>query len=136
MKNFLYIMTFLVGVCFFAWDGLQGDKEAADGMSVQTEALVKGKNQADDMQHKLEVLSCELAGSNCLTPRRVVQSVNTSVNVRFLKILEKTIQYIRLKEVNLLRKVFEEVTIDETINVSTLLCRRGYHVYGLRKIII
>ena len=49
---------------------------------------------------------------------------------------EKAIQYFRLKEINLLRKVSEEVTICQTINFSTLLCRMGYHVYGLRKIII
>lgn len=134
MKIFLYIIAFWMGVCFFASDWLQEHCDVGD-VPTQKEILVR-ENSWTDMAHKLEALSCELTRSKCLTPRRVVQSVNTSVNVRFLKILEKTIQYIRLKEVNLLRKVSEGVTIAETINVSTLLCRRGYHVYGLRKIII
>ena len=60
----------------------------------------------------------------------------TGTDEHGLKIEEKAIQYFRLKEINLLRKVSEEVTICQTINFSTLLCRMGYHVYGLRKIII
>jgi len=89
-----------------------------------------------DMQHNLEILSSDLKGSNCLTPRRSIQNVSNTLNIRLLKIEERAIQYFRLKEINLLRKVSEEVTICQTINFSTLLCRMGYHVYGLRKIII
>ena len=57
-------------------------------------------------------------------------------NIRLLKIEERATQYFRLKEINLLRKVSEVVTTHQTINFSTLLCRMGYHVYALRKIII
>lgn len=88
------------------------------------------------MQHNLEILGNDLKGSNCLTPRRTIQNVSNTFNIRLLKIEERATQYFRLKEINLLRKVSEVVTTHQTINFSTLLCRMGYHVYALRKIII
>ena len=126
MKNFLFILTLLFGMLLFVPEDVQNNDTTLD-LQVQKEA---------DMQHNLEILSSDLKGCNCLTPRRSIQNVSNTLNIRLLKIEEKAIQYFRLKEINLLRKVSEEVTICQTINFSTLLCRMGYHVYGLRKIII
>ena len=124
MKNFLFILTLLFGILLFVPEDVQNNDTTLD-LQVQKEAVMIEKGTAD-MQHNLEILSSDLKGCNCLTP----------LNIRLLKIEEKAIQYFRLKEINLLRKVSEEVTICQTINFSTLLCRMGYHVYGLRKIII
>lgn len=105
-------------------------------LSEQKEAVMKEKNAAD-MQHNLEVLSNDLKEINCLTPRRAMQATgNSTFNVRLLKIEEKVHQYFHLKEENLLLKISEEVVTYQTINISTLLCRTGYHIYALRKIII
>lgn len=79
----------------------------------QKEAVMIEKGTAD-MQHNLEILSSDLKGCNCLTPRRSIQNVSNTLNIRLLKIEEKAIQYFRLKEINLLRKVSEEVTICQT----------------------
>lgn len=118
----------------FVPEDVQNNDTTLD-LQVQKEAVMIEKGTAD-MQHNLEILSSDLKGCNCLTPRRSIQNVSNTLNIRLLKIEEKAIQYFRLKEINLLRKVSEEVTICQTINFSTLLCRMGYHVYGLRKIII
>ena len=134
MKNFLFILTMLFGMLLFVPEEDQKSNTSPD-LSAQKEAIMMEKGTAD-MQHNLEILTSDLKGSNCLTPRRTVQTVSNTINIRLLKIEEKTIQYFRLKEINLLRKVSEEVTICQTINFSTLLCRMGYHVYGLRKIVI
>ncbi len=127
MKNFLFILTLLFGMLLFVPEDVQNNDPTPD---------LQAQKEATDMQHNLEILSSDLKGSNCLTPRRSIQNVSNTLNIRLLKIEERAIQYFRLKEINLLRKVSEEVTICQTINFSTLLCRMGYHVYGLRKIII
>ena len=134
MKNFLFILTLLFGMLLFVPEEVQNN-DTTPGFEAQKEAGMKEKGVAD-MQHNLEILSSDLKGSNCLTPRRTAQSPGNTLNIRLLKIEERAIQYFRLKEINLLRKVSEGVTICQTINFSTLLCRMGYHVYGLRKIII
>lgn len=94
------------------------------------------ENTTNDMRHNLEVLSSELKDSNFLTPRRTVQSASNTVNIRLLKTEEKVLQFFRLKEMNLLRKVSEDVITFQTVKVSTLLSRTGYRIYALRKIII
>lgn len=134
MKNFLFILTLLFGMLLFVPEEVQNSVDMPD-LSVQSEAVMKEKGAAD-MQQNLEILSNDLKGSNCLTPRRTVQATTNTLNIRLLKIEKKAIEYFRLKEINLLRKVSEEVTLCQSINLSTLLCRMGYHVYGLRKIII
>ena len=134
MKNYLFILTLLFGMLLFVPEEVQNN-DTTPGFEAQKEAVMKEKGVAD-MQHNLEILSSDLKGSNCLTPRRTAQSPGNTLNIRLLKIEERAIQYFRLKEINLLRKVSEGVTICQTINFSTLLCRMGYHVYGLRKIII
>ena len=129
MKNFLFILTLLFGMLLFVPEDVQDNDTMLD-LQAQKEAVMMEKGTAD-MQHNLEIL-----GSNCLTPRRTIQNVSNTFNIRLLKIEERATQYFRLKEINLLRKVSEVVTTHQTINFSTLLCRMGYHVYALRKIII
>ncbi len=118
---------------FLPEDGQKSDNVL--NISQQRESVMKEKNAAD-VEYHLEILSSELKGSNCLTPRRTVQSGSNTFNIRLLKNEEKVFQFFHLKEMNLLRKVSEEVIACQTINVSTLLCRMGYHVYALRKIVI
>ena len=96
---------------------------------------MKEKGSAD-MQYFLTVLSTDLKGSNGLTARRTVQSTNNTLNLRTLKIAEKVLQDIRLKEMNTLRKISLDVSECQTINLSTLLCRMAQHVFVLRKLII
>lgn len=104
-------------------------------LSGQREEVMKEKSAAD-IQHSLEVLSSDLKSSNGLTSRRIVQTTGNTVNIRLLKNAEKTFQLFRLREENILLKIYEEVTINQTTNLSSLLCRMGYHIYALRKIII
>lgn len=134
MKNLLFILTLLFGILLFAPENIQ-DNDTALGLQAQQEVVMIEKGTAD-IQHNLEILSSDLKNSNCLIPRRSIQNVNNTFNIRLLKIEKRVIQYFRLKETNLLRKISEKVTICQTINLSTLLCRMGYQVYGLRKIII
>lgn len=135
MKSFLFILTLLFGILLFVPEEGKSNDTVLD-MSEQKEAVMKEKNAAD-MQHHLEVLSNDLKEVNCLTPRRAMQSTgNSTFNIRLLKIEEKVHQYFHLKKENLLLKISEEVTTYQTINISTLLCRTGYHIYALRKIII
>lgn len=108
MKNFLFILTLLFGMLLFVPEDVQNNDTTLD-LQVQKEAVMIEKGTAD-MQHNLEILSSDLKGCNCLTPRRSIQNVSNTLNIRLLKIEEKAIQYFRLKEINLLRKVSEEVT--------------------------
>lgn len=134
MKNLLFILTLLFGILLFAPENVQ-DNDTALGLQAQQEVVMIEKGIAD-IQHNLEILSSDLKSSNCLPPHRSIQNVSHTINIRLLKIEKRVIQYFRLKETDLLRKISEKVTICQTINFSTLLCRMGYQVYGLRKIII
>lgn len=114
----------------------EGESKAEDNRTLaQTETIMK-ENSASDSQQKLEILRSDLKDSNCLTPRRTIQTVNNPVNFRIQKSAEKLLQLLRLKEENSLRKISEDVSLSQTINLSTLLCRKGYHIYALRKILI
>ena len=134
MRSFLFILTLLFGMLLFL-PIEEVSSSTADALSKQQEAVMKEKSSSD-INHHLQVLSSELKGSNCLTPRRVVQHTSNTLNIRLFKYQEKFSQYFRLKGEDLLQKVSEEVTICQTTNLSTLLCRNGYHVYALRRIII
>ena len=103
MKNFLFILTLLFGMLLFVPEDVQNNDTTLD-LQVQKEAVMIEKGTAD-MQHNLEILSSDLKGCNCLTPRRSIQNVSNTLNIRLLKIEEKAIQYFRLQEINLLRKV-------------------------------
>lgn len=134
MKYFLNILIIILGFVLFSPD------ESKTAGAVQNEydqigAIMKEKN-AEDMQHNLEVLSNDLKSSNFLAPRRVIQTISNDLDIRILKIKAKTIQLFRVKEESNLHRVCENVISLQTIDVSTLLCRMGIHIYTLRKIII
>ena len=132
MKNFLFILTLLFGILLFS---PQEEIESNDTVVSNKEAVMKEKGSAD-MQYFLTVLSTVLKGSNGLTARRTIQSTNNAFNLRTLKMAEKILQDIRLKEMNALRKISLDVSECQTINLSTLLCRMAQHVFVLRKLII
>lgn len=132
MKNFLFILTLLSGILLFS---PQEEIESNDTVVSNKEAVMKEKGSAD-MQYFLTVLSTDLKGSNGLTARRTIQSTNNAFNLRTLKMAEKILQDIRLKEMNALRKISLDVSECQTINLSTLLCRMAQHVFVLRKLII
>ena len=132
MKNILFILTLLFGILLFS---PQEETKSDDIVISQKEAVMKEKSSAD-MQYFLTVLSTDLKGSNGLTARRTVQSTNNTFDLRTLKTAERVLQDIRLKEMNTLRKVSQEVSECQTINLSTLLCRMAQHVFVLRKLII
>ncbi|KKB45707.1 MULTISPECIES: hypothetical protein [Parabacteroides] len=132
MKNFLFILTLLFGILLFS---PQEEIESNDTVVSNKEAVMKEKGSAD-MQYFLTVLSTDLKGSNGLTARRTIQSTNNAFNLRTLKMAEKILQDIRLKEMNALRKISLDVSECQTINLSTLLCRMAQHVFVLRKLII
>ena len=96
---------------------------------------MKEKGSAD-VQYYLTILSSDLKDSKGLTARRTVQTTNNTFQLRIQKSAEKELQYIRLKEINALRKVSENVSECQTINLSTLFCRMAQHVFALRKLII
>lgn len=133
MKNFLFIFTLLLGALLFL---PQEEPKAADHSVVASAETVMKENSASDSQQKFEIIRNELKDSKGLTSRRTVQTVNRTVSFRFQRSVEKLLQLLRLKEENSLRKISEEVSLRQTINFSTLLCRKGYHVYALRKILI
>lgn len=132
MKNFLFILTLLFGILLFS---SQEEIESNNIVVSNKEAVMKEKGSAD-MQYFLTVLSTDLKGSNGLTARRTIQSTNNAFNLRTLKMAEKILQDIRLKEMNALRKISLDVLECQTINLSTLLCRMAQHVFVLRKLII
>ena len=110
MKNFLFILTLLFGILLFS---PQEENESNDIAVSKKEAVMKEKSSAD-----------------------VQYLTNNTFHLRTLKIAEKVLQDIRLKEMNAQRKVLENVSECQTVNLSTLFCRMAQHVFALRKLII
>lgn len=133
MKKFLFIIGLLMGILLLAPG--EDSESNSELIAANREAVMKEKG-ASDIQHNLEILSNELKESNCLTPRRNIQASGFSLDLRIHKTAERLLQYIRLKGENQLCKVSENVSAYQTINFSSLLCRMGYHIYALRKILI
>lgn len=102
MKNFLFILGLLISFMLFAPE--EGTKSMDEVMSATKEAVMKEKNTAD-AQRRFEVLSNELKSSNCLTPRRISQTANNTIEIRIWKNMEKSLQDMRLRGVNQLHRV-------------------------------
>lgn len=102
----------------------------------QEAAVVHEKDVAKDIQHQFEIISNDFKNRNCLTPRRNIQTTSAIPNPAKLLNTARSFQAFRLKEKEQLQKVNEFVTECQTLNYSSLLACRGYHVYALRKIII
>lgn len=134
MKKVLFILGLLIGIALFAPE--EGSSSSGCLASTTQDEVVMKEKTAADMQHNFEVLSNELKTSSFLTPRRVLQTSGNTSEVRVLKNVEKLIQFMRLKGENQLHKVSQNVSVSQTINLSSLLCRMGQHVFVLRKLII
>jgi len=131
MKHLLYIILLVVGVvCSLP------EKEGKTEQRLTTREAIMQEKYASDMQHNLEVISTDLKGSNLNIPRRNIQLANQSFQVRNHQSVERAIRLFRLKTQEQTNKVTEHITICQTINLSTLHCRWGYHIYALRKLII
>ncbi|MDR0429285.1 MAG: hypothetical protein LBH58_02260 [Tannerellaceae bacterium] len=136
MKNILFITSFLFIYLFF----MAPDEETANRTSTTAgwETTVHEKDIAKDMRrHRVEIISNDFKNRDCLTPRRNVQtSYAVSNQVKILRHTIRSLQDLRIKETGQLQKTNEFVTECQTLNYSSLLTRRGYHVYALRKIVI
>lgn len=133
MKRTFYILSLLLGVVLFMPNEIQQESSCVfnlvGGDSVWEEVQ-------SDWEHQIEIISKDLQDSNCLALRRSSQTTSPTNNLRLFRTELKAHQFFCIKKTNLLRKVLEEVNTYQSINYSSLLCRMGYHVYGLRKILI
>ena len=82
------------------------------------------------------ILSNDLKGSNCLSPRRVLQTPSFSIDIRLLKQIERETYTIRLKGMNILDKTNQTFSFINSFNISTLEHRMGRYVYSIRKLLI
>jgi hypothetical protein len=93
------------------------------------------ESRAADAESRLGELSSELKSRTCVLPRRTVLSTVHAVS-RTLPGDEKTARQIRLRHDESLRRAGETVTDRRSAFYLALLCRRGYYIYVLRKLLI
>lgn len=135
MKNILLIIGLWIGLFLLApHEDANGDREGMT--SSASEAVMKEKPSAADVQHHLEILSNELKDSNCLTPRRVLQTTSNASTFRIHHSVEKLLQAFRLRNTESLCRTAANLSVCQTNQISTLFCRMGQHIYVLRKLII
>ncbi|MDH6303748.1 hypothetical protein M2459_000080 [Parabacteroides sp. PF5-5] len=135
MRNILFITGILA--LYLLFTSYQPEETiGANRTLTEQGAVMQEKNALTDMHHRLEILSNDLKSRNFLTPRRNVQTIHFNVNIKIFKNTLRTLQLFRLKEKEQLFKVSEFVSECQTINYTALLCRKGYLIYALRKIII
>ena len=135
MKRILFILGLLMCALFLAPEDHAVMSEN-NLRYAQENAFMNEDSQTKDFQHKIEILSNELKGSNCLTPRRAFQTISHSFDIRFLKHIEKEHALMRLKNVNQLNKIYQTYSYINSSHISTLEHRMGKYVYSLRKLII
>lgn len=133
VKQFLYIIGFLFALLLFSPNDQKSD--LCPTHLQETQSVMEETEQANREQH-IAILKDDLKNSNLLSPRRTLQSVSSQFHIRSQSQTEKNIQYFRLKGYDLMAKLLEEKSITHHINYSTLLCRNGYHVFALRKLLI
>ncbi|MDR3267848.1 MAG: hypothetical protein LBT83_02125 [Tannerella sp.] len=134
MKKWLFAWALFTGILLVdVWT--EPEKEVLLSVVTGGDFLTEQRD-ATDTGHRLEILSNELKGRMCVLPRRTVQWVNNTVPIRTLRGYEKAFLLIRLKGENRLRKVSEAVSDGQTANYFTLLSRRGYYIYTLRRLLI
>ncbi len=102
---------------------------------LEKEATMKETGKALQEQY-LTILTENIKNSNLLTPRRAISLLTFSINLRSQSHIGKAIQQLRLRGHDLMEKLSEEKSITHHINYSTLLCRNGYHILALRKLLI
>lgn len=134
MKKYLLIIGVLLA--FFLHLPAEAEQEEQAVLLAQRTYSLNAKDTAADTQERFEQIGKDMRSSNCLTPRRHVQSNSISSHLRVVRHAVRVIQDIRLREAHQLQRVSEQVTQCQTINYSILLLRSGYRIYALRKIII
>lgn len=135
MKKILFILGLLMCALFLAPETPLSSGDEAMPLA-QSEAIMKGNSQEDDLQHKVAILSNDLKECNCLTPRRVFQTTSFSLDIRLLKHIEKENYTVRLKGMNILNKTNQTFSFINSSNISTLEHRMGRYVYSMRKLLI
>ena len=134
MKNVLFIIGLLIGTLLFASENETDGSRTATAAAQET--VMKEKNPASDIHYRIEALGNELKENNCLTPRRVLPTPINAFQVRLQNTFTKVLQALRLKTQDAGYKISEDVSLGQTIHLSTLFCCKGHHVFALRKLII
>jgi len=117
----------------YAWRS-EGNPSAAS--ETKNDAMLTAQKDVTGIAHRIEVLSNELKHHSSIIPRRTIQLVHSIVNVRILRNCEREHQQFRRKKEEQLRKISETVSDHLITTYFTLLCRRGYYIYTLRKLLI
>jgi hypothetical protein len=136
MKKWLLAGVLFLGVLFF---DLQTEREnsLSPVRPVAAAASLTGRKAPTDVEHRLTLLSNELKGRTCVLPRQTSgQWVHHIANKRTLQGLEKALQQFRLRGESQLGRVNKIASDCQTVNYFTLLCRRGYYIFALRKLLI
>jgi hypothetical protein len=136
MKKWLWAGVLFLGVLFL---DLQVQRESSQPpvRPVAAPAALTARKASTDVEHKLTLLSNELKGHTCVLPRQTSgQGVRPVANKRTLRSMEKVLQQFRLRGEDQLRKVSEIISDCQILNYFTLLCRRGYYIFTLRKLLI
>lgn len=134
MKKVLSILGLLCAICLLNPGNGSGTLAYAAG---EVEENCTLQNRSSDSQQKQLIfeLSDELKKSACVAPRGFQLPTFTPTERTFRNIT-RLVRIVQLKEENNLHKTSETVSVSQTINYFSLLCRSGYHIYALRKIII
>ncbi|MDR1103066.1 MAG: hypothetical protein LBL42_04840 [Tannerella sp.] len=136
MQRWLFACVLFLGVLFLDLQ-IKRENSRPCVRPVAATASLTGQKAPTDAEQRLTVLSNELKERTCVLPRQTSgQWVRHTANKRTLRGLEKVLQQFRLKGENRLRKVSEIISECQIINYYTLLCRRGYYLFTLRKLLI
>lgn len=134
MKRLLLFIGLLIGTLLFVSENETAGNDQATPQGQET--VMKEKNPVSDIHYRIEALGNELKESNCLTPRRVFQPTSQSFQIRFQQSFDKLLQSLRQRSLGAIFKTSEDLSLGQSIHLSTLFCRAGHHVFALRKLII
>lgn len=135
MKSFLLLIGLLIGTLLFTSENETDGSGQATSPATQ-ETVMKEKNAATDIHYRIEALGNELKESNCLAPRRVLQTGSATWQVRLPNSFTRLLESLRQRTLGTYYKTSEEVSSGQIIHLSTLFCCKARHVFALRKLII
>ena len=136
MKGWLFAAAPVVAIWFFGVGLTSPEQEASLPVSGYISS-VSEQSDPTGTERCLAVVNNELKNRSCILPRQTsVQWVHSPAKERTSRAPGKTLQQLRLKRENHLRKVCEAVSDIQTMHYSALLCRRGYYIFALRKLLI
>ncbi|MCC8152996.1 MAG: hypothetical protein LIP01_01535 [Tannerellaceae bacterium] len=131
MRNLIVLILTVFVLSLF---GNSSEPENVRKVTYEKESLMKAN--PSNAEQSLERLSRDLKSSNFLAPRRNVQNFQQNQNIRIFQSITRLLHDSRLKGEQELCKVLQFNSYCLTIKLSSLLCRKGYHIYALRKILI